>query len=238
MKLVQNIATTTAVTAAMIVAVSPAAFACQPKDNSKHDVTTASHKVTICHATNSDNNPYVMITVDTDAAHGGKDHGKGDHAAEHDGTVWTAALKAQHISWGDIIPAYTDDQGVSFPGLNWTAAGQAIFNNGCKVPQAQPTPTPTPTSAPTPTPTPTTPVTPTPTTPGTVTAVTVASTTPVAATSVKTATPTPTVAKVLPNTSGAAKHGFNWWNAVVAFTVAASVLYFGKFVAPVLRKRA
>jgi hypothetical protein len=103
------------------------------------------HKVTICHRTNADSNPYVVITVDTDAAGGGKDLGAGDHAAEHQGPVWNATLKDQHIEWGDIIPPYVDDQGVAFPGLNWTTEGQALFNNGCA---AVVSPPPTTTSAP------------------------------------------------------------------------------------------
>lgn len=90
------------------------------------------HKVTICHRTNSNVNPYVRITIDTDAAHGGKDHGAGDHAAKHQGPVWNPDLKTQGVKWGDIIPSYTDDQGVGFAGLNWTASGQAIYNSDCK----------------------------------------------------------------------------------------------------------
>ena len=90
------------------------------------------HKVTICHRTDSNTNPYVIITVDTDAAGGGQDKGVGDHSHKHLGAVWTASLKASHTKWGDIIPPYTDDQGVSFPGLNWTTQGQAIYNNGCR----------------------------------------------------------------------------------------------------------
>lgn len=90
------------------------------------------HKVTICHRTNADTNSYVVITVDTDAAAGGKDSGAGDHAAEHQGPVWNATLKANHIEWGDIIPPYVDDQGVAFPGYNWSAAGQAIYANDCR----------------------------------------------------------------------------------------------------------
>ena len=90
------------------------------------------HKVTICHRTNADTNSYVVITVDTDAAGGGKDSGAGDHAAEHQGPLWNATLKANHIEWGDIIPPYVDDQGVVFPGYNWSAAGQAIYANDCR----------------------------------------------------------------------------------------------------------
>ena len=106
------------------------------------------HKVTICHRTNANTNPYVVITVDTDAAGGGKDNGVGDHSAEHLGPVWNPSLKAAHIEWGDIIPPYTDDQGKSFPGLNWTSAGQAIYENDCKPVTPPPTSPPETTTPP------------------------------------------------------------------------------------------
>jgi hypothetical protein len=70
------------------------------------------HKVTLCHATGSATNPYVMITVDYHALKNGH----------------TAAK-------GDIIPPTTVN-GVTYSG-NWDTNGQAIFNNGCKPPAAQ-----------------------------------------------------------------------------------------------------
>jgi hypothetical protein len=103
------------------------------------------HKVTICHATNSDSNPYRAITVDI-ASSG---YVKSGHA-DHTGPVWDATLKARHISWGDIIPSYTYGT-FAYPGLNWNAQGQAIWNADCTIPKTNPTvpptPTPTPTSA-------------------------------------------------------------------------------------------
>lgn len=120
------------------VATSPALATPPSGDNS--------HKVTICHATGSDKNPFVTITVDKASIIEG--HG-------------------EHQDQRDIIPAFTFEKGkgdtVSFAGLNWTASGQAIFNNSCEVPAAIPTPTPTQTETPTPTPTTT------PTQPGSVT---------------------------------------------------------------------
>ena len=71
-------------------------------------------KVTICHATGSATNPFVIITPNKN----GVVHGHAKHA-------------------DDIIPPFTyNDHGVtkSFPGLNWNAAGQAAFANGCHVP--------------------------------------------------------------------------------------------------------
>jgi hypothetical protein len=89
----------------------------------------ANDKQTICHATNSNTNPYVLITPN-------KNGGVSGHA-KHTGPIWNAGLKAQHISWGDIIPPFDyKDHGTPahYPGLNWTAEGQAIFDNGCAVP--------------------------------------------------------------------------------------------------------
>ena len=87
---------------------------------------------TICHATNSNTNPYVLITPNK--------NGDVDGHAKHTGPVWNSSLKAQHISWGDIIPPFDyNNHGTPahFPGLNWTAAGQAIFDNGCKIPSTE-----------------------------------------------------------------------------------------------------
>jgi uncharacterized repeat protein (TIGR01451 family) len=84
--------------------------------------------VTLCHATASQSNPYVLITTDDDGVLGsGASGGNG-----HDGHT------------GDIIApfVYTDNKGVvrSYPGKNWDAAGQAIFENGCRPPEPPPTP--------------------------------------------------------------------------------------------------
>lgn len=86
------------------------------------------NKITICHATNSDTNPYTVNTPNADAV--GVGGGNGDHAT-HTGPVWNPTLKDQQISWGDIIPPFTDEQGRSFDGLNWDVAGQAIYANDC-----------------------------------------------------------------------------------------------------------
>lgn len=83
-------------------------------------------KYTICHRTNSDQNPYVVITPD-EAAVDGAAPAKGDHYLEHVGPVWNDTLKDAKIEWGDIIPPIPGHHA----GLNWTAAGQAIYNNGC-----------------------------------------------------------------------------------------------------------
>jgi hypothetical protein len=89
-------------------------------------------KVTICHRTNSNSNPYVEITPDV--------AGVLDGHAGHAGPVWDPTLKAQHIKWGDIIPPFDYQDGDSvahFDGLNWPA-GQAILENGCVPPGPPP----------------------------------------------------------------------------------------------------
>jgi hypothetical protein len=99
------------------------------------------HKVTLCHATHSEKNPYVQITVDVKSAN------LQGHAG-HAGPVYTAGMKANKVHWGDIIPAYNDKKGLSYPGLNLSPAGLAILNNGCVAPTPQTAP---PTTAATPT---------------------------------------------------------------------------------------
>ena len=81
-----------------------------------------SHKVTICHATASDSNPYVQITVDVASIIGDSGHG-------HSG-----------VNAGDIIPAF-DIDGVSYAGNNLDPAHQAILDNACNVPASTTTST-------------------------------------------------------------------------------------------------
>ena len=86
---------------------------------------------TICHATASNSNPYSTFTVD-EASVDGLVPPQGDHFHGHTGPVWDPTLKAQKIDWGDIIPPVPGHHA----GLNWDAAGQAIYNNGCAIPGA------------------------------------------------------------------------------------------------------
>jgi hypothetical protein len=108
--------------------------------------------VTLCHATDSATNPYVVITIDQN----GIDNintGPNGHGT-HTGPLVTSeaeaqALKDQHIQWGDIIPAFNIG-GVNFPGLNNTPAGLAILANGCNfVTPTPPTQPPVTTAPPT-----------------------------------------------------------------------------------------
>ncbi|NRQ51119.1 hypothetical protein [Aeromicrobium stalagmiti] len=88
-------------------------------------VAAAPVKIKICHATASQSNPYIENSPNQSADLNG-------HAG-HTGPVFVAGGPA---GWGDIIPPFTFN-GTSFAGLNWTTAGQAIYDNGC-APVGQP----------------------------------------------------------------------------------------------------
>jgi hypothetical protein len=82
-------------------------------------------KITLCHATHSTNNPYVVITVAREAAGdpSGWNQSGTDHFSHHDqgGVVYNASMQ-QGDEWDDIIPN-VDDDGNPMPhdGLNWSA---------------------------------------------------------------------------------------------------------------------
>lgn len=81
-------------------------------------------KITICHATGSESNPYRVITIALQGLNG--------HAGAH------------HQHSEDIIPP--NDGKVIPGGQNWTAEGQATYNNNCvpvKVTVTPPTTPPT-----------------------------------------------------------------------------------------------
>ena len=65
------------------------------------------HKITICHATSSETNPYTSPTVDIASA-GYPDNTSGHASHGRDG-VWYPGAKADGFDWGDIIPPYTYD---------------------------------------------------------------------------------------------------------------------------------
>lgn len=87
-------------------------------------------KQTICHATSSNSNPYVVITPNKNADVEG-------HDRHSEAGIWTPTMKASGLRWGDIIPPFTyNDHGETktYPGMNWDATGQAWFANDCAVP--------------------------------------------------------------------------------------------------------
>lgn len=91
-----------------------------------------SGKVTLCHRTDSETNPYVRITVAPAGAYNG-------HYTEHKGTVWTKT-HPKEPKWGDVIPPFSY-RGKTYS-LNYGTRGQAIFANGCHVGGPAPSSTP------------------------------------------------------------------------------------------------
>jgi LPXTG-motif cell wall-anchored protein len=86
------------------------------------------HKpITLCHATDSNSNPYTKVTVDDDSV-------VKDGHGTHTGPIWNPTLKAQKTQWGDIIPAfdYYNDKGElkHFAGIN-TPEGNSILAADC-----------------------------------------------------------------------------------------------------------
>ncbi len=88
-------------------------------------VEAAPVKIPICHSTSSQSNPYVQNSPNAS----GDLHGHTGHT----GGIFPAP------GWGDIIPPFVFGN-VNFPGMNWTTAGQAIYNNNCNVPNEVPIP--------------------------------------------------------------------------------------------------
>jgi LPXTG-motif cell wall-anchored protein len=84
------------------------------------------HKITICHATDSYTNPYVVITVDVASAQFAGHQG-------HDGPIFYPDIP-KHEKWGDIIPPTSDDGTRAVTPKNWTPEGQSIWANGCQLP--------------------------------------------------------------------------------------------------------
>lgn len=88
------------------------------------------NSVTICHATGQVTNPYTELTVSKSLADGqANNNGQStDHYTADQGQLYSTSL-AEGAVWGDIIPPVSPYH----TGLNWTTAGQAIYNNNCSV---------------------------------------------------------------------------------------------------------
>ena len=101
------------------------------------------HKVVICHASASVTNPYRTPDVDKDSIQNTEGLVANGHGT-HTGPIFDPETNRNGDNWGDIIPPFAagylagppEKEWGAFPGLNWTAAGQAIWENGCKVPGA------------------------------------------------------------------------------------------------------
>jgi hypothetical protein len=88
--------------------------------------------ITICHRTNSVNNPYNEITVSANSIVKNNGHDS------HDGQVFEPGLKDLGIEWGDIIPEFDFDNGQQhYDGQN-LGDGADILANGCLVPGEPP----------------------------------------------------------------------------------------------------
>lgn len=81
------------------------------------------HKVTLCHATDSYSNPYVVITTDYHSVVNGG-HGN------HEGPLFSPDLP-KHTKWGDIIPSFDFGPGASYGGMNLADGGQAMLDDNC-----------------------------------------------------------------------------------------------------------
>lgn len=93
---------------------------------SKIEAQGAPPSVTICHSTSADENPYVQQSPNI----------------QNDGSLTGGHLNHDDVGvfptepWGDIIPPYTNGD-FSYPGLNWTDEGRAIYDNGCNIPEEE-----------------------------------------------------------------------------------------------------
>lgn len=115
--------------AALFLVPSASAATTEPALNDASTPYLQNQGIPICHATNSDTNPYVSESPDFDSIIKKNGHDS------HDGPVWEPGLKDKKIKWGDIIPAfYYSKNGVDgyFAGQNWDADGKAIWGANCK----------------------------------------------------------------------------------------------------------
>lgn len=113
-----------------VVTVAVAAVVAQGVWFAPATYATKSDKVTICHATNSQSNPYVKISVNSSSIQEANHVSPNGHGT-HEGGVWRKGVAAH--SWGDIIPAFESPEGNTYPGMNWTDEGKAVYGKGCTI---------------------------------------------------------------------------------------------------------
>lgn len=95
-----------------------ASFSC----NAQCSLDLVDPDIDICHSTGSNGNPYITNSPSKSGDVSGHN--------DHNGPVWFPGIA---VEWGDIIPPF-DYIGGSYPGKNWDATGQAIWNNQCNMP--------------------------------------------------------------------------------------------------------
>jgi hypothetical protein len=98
---------------AILAAVPFAAIAALGVGSSASASPPPDHKVTYCHATHSETNPFVVITTDELAVVRGHQN---------------------HQDFEDVIPPFDwalPNSSGSFAGLNWGPGSQAFIDNGC-----------------------------------------------------------------------------------------------------------
>jgi len=84
-------------------------------------------KIDICHATKSGEvNPY----NNAQASMTGDVQGHDSHHGNVPPRVWYPGIEG---TWDDIIPPFSYPGG-SYPGKNWDAYGQSVYNNNCTIP--------------------------------------------------------------------------------------------------------
>ena len=94
-------------------------------------------------ATGAQGNPYVVNSPAINSS--GDRHGRARRRPQRSRRRLCGS-PASRVTWGDIIPPYDyEPADFHYAGLNWTAEGQAIYNNGCNIPE----PTEAPTNPPT-----------------------------------------------------------------------------------------
>ncbi|MGX5694812.1 hypothetical protein ACWKWP_01330 [Agromyces soli] len=92
--------------------------------------------ITICHATSSEGNAYVVIAPDADSIfkqNGHDAHDKQDGLTDIIPPFW-------YVKNGNVHEYSYEGTGSYYPGKNWDASGQATWENGCVEPQPAPTP--------------------------------------------------------------------------------------------------
>lgn len=106
---------------------TPSVFA---RNNNHDNNNNYNHKIDICHRTNSHQNPYTLMSVDSSSILGQHSSKHGNH----NGPVWYPGIQG---NWGDIIPPfdYWFIIPLHYDGKNWNEEGQEIWNNDCQIPR-------------------------------------------------------------------------------------------------------